>query len=65
MQVTIAENVIGKTNQRVLILTPLAVLSSFIDKGHPYRRATLIHEDGTFTKDRRVQLRAHAPAEPG
>ena len=31
MQVTIAENVIRQTNQRVLILTPLAVAFQFID----------------------------------
>ena len=32
MQVAIAENVIQKTNQRVLILTPLAVAFQFIDE---------------------------------
>ena len=51
MQVAIAENVIRKTNQRVLILTPLAVAFQFIDEATRIGVHDIEHtKDGTFTK---------------
>ena len=51
MQVTIAENVIRQTNQRVLILTPLAVAFQFIDEATRIGVHDIEHtKDGTFTK---------------
>lgn len=51
MQVTIAENVIRQTNQRVLILTPLAVAFQFIDEAARIGVHDIEHtKDGKFTK---------------
>ena len=51
MQVAIAENVIRQTNQRVLILTPLAVAFQFIDEAARIGVHDIEHtKDGTFTK---------------
>ena len=51
MQVAIAENIIRKTNKRVLILTPLAVAFQFIDEATRIGVDDIAHsKDGTLTK---------------
>ena len=51
MQVAIAENIIRKTNGRVLILTPLAVAFQFIDEANLIGIDDIAHsKDGTLTK---------------
>lgn len=51
MQVAIAENIIRKTNGRVLILTPLAVAFQFIDEASLIGVDDIAHsKDGTLTK---------------
>jgi len=51
MQVSIAENIIRKTNKRVLILTPLAVAFQFIDEANRVGIDDIAHsKDGTITK---------------
>lgn len=51
MQVAIAENIIRKTNKRVLILTPLAVAFQFIDEATRIGVDDISHsKDGTLTK---------------
>ncbi len=51
MQIVIAENVIRKTNKRVLILTPLAVAFQFIDEAHRIGVDDIDHsKDGTLAK---------------
>jgi hypothetical protein len=51
MQIVIAENVIRKTNKRVLILTPLAVAFQFIDEAARVGVSDIEHsKDGVFTK---------------
>lgn len=51
MQVVIAENIIRKTNKRVLILTPLAVAFQFIDEAARIGITDIAHsKDGTLTK---------------
>lgn len=51
MQVVIAENIIRKTNKRVLILTPLAVAFQFIDEATRIGVSDIEHsKDGTFSK---------------
>ena len=51
MQVVIAENIIRKTNKRVLILTPLAVAFQFIDEATRIGVSDIAHsKDGTLTK---------------
>lgn len=51
MQVVIAENIIRKTNKRVLILTPLAVAFQFIDEATRIGVTDIAHsKDGTLTK---------------
>lgn len=51
MQVAIAENIIRKTNKRVLILTPLAVAFQFIDEANRVGIDDIAHsKDGTITK---------------
>jgi hypothetical protein len=51
MQVVIAENIIRKTNKRVLILTPLAVAFQFIDEAHRIGVDDIGHsKDGTLSK---------------
>jgi ERCC4-related helicase len=51
MQIVIAENVIRKTNKRVLILTPLAVAFQFIDEATRIGVSDIEHsKDGSFTK---------------
>lgn len=50
MQVSIAENIIRKTNKRVLILTPLAVAFQFIDEAHRIGVTDIAHsKDGSLT----------------
>ncbi|MES2942971.1 MAG: DEAD/DEAH box helicase [Pseudomonadota bacterium] len=49
MQVVIAENIIRKTNKRVLILTPLAVAFQFVDEAHRIEVGDIAHsKDGTL-----------------
>lgn len=51
MQVAIAENVVRKTNQRVLILTPLAVAFQFIDEANRIGVDDIAHsKDGKLSK---------------
>jgi hypothetical protein len=51
MQVAIAENIIRKTNKRVLILTPLAVAFQFIDEANRVGIDDIAHsKDGVITK---------------
>ena len=51
MQVAIAENVVRKTNGRVLILTPLAVAFQFIDEASRIGVDDIAHsKDGKLTK---------------
>ena len=51
MQVAIAENVVRKTNQRVLILTPLAVAFQFIDEASRIGVDDIAHsKDGKLSK---------------
>jgi len=51
MQIVIAENVIRKTNKRVLILTPLAVAFQFIDEATRIGVSDIEHsKNGSFTK---------------
>lgn len=51
MQVAIAENIIRKTNKRVLILTPLAVAFQFIDEATRIGVSDIEHsKDGVLTK---------------
>lgn len=51
MQVVIAENIIRKTNKRVLILTPLAVAFQFIDEATRIGVHDIAHsKDGTLSK---------------
>lgn len=51
MQLAIAENIIRKTNRRVLILTPLAVAFQFIDEARRIGIDDISHsKDGTLTK---------------
>jgi Helicase conserved C-terminal domain len=51
MQVAIAENIIRKTNKRVLILTPLAVAFQFIGEANRIGVHDIAHsKDGTLTK---------------
>ena len=51
MQIVIAENIIRKTNKRVLILTPLAVAFQFIDEAARIGVDDIEHsKDGVFTK---------------
>src|ERR1035437_298053 len=51
MQIVIAENIIRKTNKRVLILTPLAVAFQFIDEAHRIEVDDIDHsKDGTLSK---------------
>lgn len=51
MQLTIAENVIRKTNKRVLILTPLAVAYQFIDEANKIGIDDISYsKDGKITK---------------
>lgn len=51
IQVAIAENVVRKTNGRVLILTPLAVAFQFIDEAARIGIDDIAHsKDGTITK---------------
>ena len=51
LQVSIAENIIRKTNKRVLILTPLAVAFQFIDEASRIGVFDIEHsKDGAFTK---------------
>ena len=51
IQVAIAENVVRKTNGRVLILTPLAVAFQFIDEATRIGVDDIAHsKDGTITK---------------
>lgn len=51
MQIVIAENIIRKTNKRVLILTPLAVAFQFIDEATRIGVDDIAHsKDGTLTK---------------
>jgi len=51
MQVVIAENIIRKTNKRVLILTPLAVAFQFIDEANRIGVFDIAHsKDGTLAK---------------
>lgn len=51
LQIAIAENIIRKTNKRVLILTPLAVAFQFIDEAARIEVADIAHsKDGTITK---------------
>jgi hypothetical protein len=51
MQIVIAENIIRKTNRRVLILTPLAVAFQFIDEATRIGVDDIEHsKDGAFTK---------------
>jgi len=51
IQVSIAENIIRKTNKRVLILTPLAVAFQFINEANRIGIYDIEHsKDGTFTK---------------
>jgi len=51
IQVSIAENIIRKTNKRVLILTPLAVAFQFINEANRIGVYDIEHsKDGTFTK---------------
>jgi len=50
IQVVIAENIIRKTNKRVLILTPLAVAFQFIDEANRIGVTDIAHsKDGTLT----------------
>lgn len=49
LQVVIAENIIRKTNKRVLILTPLAVAFQFIDEAHRIGVSDISHsKDGAL-----------------
>lgn len=51
IQVAIAENIIRKTNKRVLILTPLAVAFQFINEANRIGVYDIEHsKDGAFTK---------------
>ena len=51
MQIVIAENIIRKTNKRVLILTPLAVAFQFIDEATRIGVDDIAHsKDGTISK---------------
>lgn len=51
IQVAIAENIIRKTNKRVLILTPLAVAFQFINEANRIGIGDICHtKDGAFTK---------------
>jgi len=51
IQVSIAENIIRKTNKRVLILTPLAVAFQFINEANRIGIYDIEHsKDGTFAK---------------
>lgn len=51
MQIAIAENIIRKTNNRVLILTPLAVAFQFIDEAHRIGVGDIAHsKDGSLSK---------------
>lgn len=51
MQVAIAENVVRKTNGRVLILTPLAVAFQFIDEAERIGAGDIAHsKDGKLTQ---------------
>lgn len=51
MQISIAENIIRKTNKRVLILTPLAVAFQFIDEATKIGVYDIEHsKDGKFKK---------------
>ena len=51
LQIAIAENIIQKTNKRVLILTPLAVAFQFIDEAARIEVSDIAHsKDGTVTK---------------
>jgi hypothetical protein len=51
MQIVIAENIIRKTNKRVLILTPLAVAFQFIDEANRIGVHDIAHsKDGTLSK---------------
>lgn len=52
IQIALAENVIRKTNKRVLILTPLAVAFQFIDEATRIGVGDIEHsKDGTFKKN--------------
>lgn len=51
LQLVLAENIIRKTNKRVLILTPLAVAFQFIDEATRLGIGDIEHsKDGKFTK---------------
>ncbi len=51
LQLVIAENIIRKTNKRVLILTPLAVAFQFIDEASRIGISDIAHsKDGAITK---------------
>ncbi|HET8688838.1 MAG TPA: DEAD/DEAH box helicase family protein, partial [Methanosarcina sp.] len=51
IQVAVAENIIRKTNKRVLILTPLAVAFQFIDEAERIGVSDIAHsKDGSITK---------------
>ena len=51
LQISLAENIIRKTNKRVLILTPLAVAFQFIDEAARIEVADIAHsKDGAITK---------------
>lgn len=51
LQIAIAENIIRKTNKRVLILTPLAVAFQFIDEAALIQVDDIAHsKDGMLTK---------------
>lgn len=51
MQIAIGENIIRKTNKRVLILTPLAVAFQFIDEAHRIGVEDIAHsKDGSLSK---------------
>jgi hypothetical protein len=51
LQLAIAENIIRKTNKRVLILTPLAVAFQFINEATRIEMSDIEHsKDGIFTK---------------
>ena len=50
MQLVVAENIVRKTNGRVLILTPLAVAFQFIDEAHRIGIDDIAHsKDGSIT----------------
>jgi superfamily II DNA or RNA helicase len=63
MSLTIAQNIVQKTNGRVLILTPLAVAFQFIDEAEKIGVSDIEHsKNGKFTKKNNLPHLTHEKA---